>query len=934
MRKNIKKKIVFFGLLLLPSLVLAQSYLPDIAKAKEWKDIFPLDISINDLLTTSPQFPEQKIPIYIYKPNFDILIDYAFKNSNAKEFVLPNNKTLQNNNKIKSYLLQLQNGNYAELLPLLEKKVGINKEKNQLFALWAAQIYYLQENFQKANQFLSYSYLSKDNAIAFQTEYLQSLIYLKKKEYTKILQKIKNWQLNYPGENIPDKNYILYIYALSKQKKYSKTLQEIQGDNFSAYVDIPLLRAILFYNTNSFNNAHSNFESVDLDVYSGKENEKIQYFELWTSFFIKKNYIKKKKNFEKSLLKKNLSEWQYLEFLEKLQAKKANYQDAKNLSSNIFFMIALLFLDNRIKLTKEQKFDLFQQNIPSKQTHILYFYYLKKATYYQKQKNYAQSFFNLSIAKYYAEFLPYYITKKTFTNLNFLLAIVYFQQNKIEEAREIIADLNIKNIDSSASYYLAYIYYLQKDSQKLLELLQKITFPANLRDEFVFLRAWANYQLGNKKAVINQLQNTKSNIARSLLYSIYLQNKAFSKITNTYNTKEKNSYNLDKIYILALIRNNESKQALQYLLDTKKYKIPLYYSLYIEVLIANKKHQESLDFLLKETDYNTSVQFSAYLAKSYFLVKNYSESIRYLEQTIILAGEINTIDYNIFLNLTFLDTPFSDLMANIDKNKSPQSQFEKVLVLNPILKQKFQWNLALQLYQNYLEKNTYKKNTIQLLIQENFLTQAYYDLCIFYGTRPFILENESQKQDRLIANIYCSYNLKIQYPIQQNYFERKDKNYREDSWNFILSLYDKKITKNINLNKLNDLEKQEYFLHQANLALFQKNYLTLEKILKNLEKKPIFPKNEQEIYYLKAKNYLEKKDIKKSINQLTKLLYSFLSEETRNWVLLQITYLMLVENWNQEAEMLFTKINQETIPENLKEQYKLLKENITHLNKN
>ena len=187
--KNIKKIFIIWGIFLLPSLVLAQSYLPDITKAKKWKDIYPLDISINELLTTIPKIPEQKIPIYIYKPNFDILIDYAFKSNNAKEFILPDNKTLQDNNKIKSYYLQLQNENYTELLPLLEKKAGINKEKNQLFALWAAQIYYLQKNYSKAEQLLSYSYLSKDNAIAFQTEYLQSLIYFKKKNILKFCKK-------------------------------------------------------------------------------------------------------------------------------------------------------------------------------------------------------------------------------------------------------------------------------------------------------------------------------------------------------------------------------------------------------------------------------------------------------------------------------------------------------------------------------------------------------------------------------------------------------------------------------------------------------------------------------------------------------------------------------------------------------------------------
>ena len=155
------------------------------------------------------------------------------------------------------------------------------------------------------------------------------------------------------------------------------------------------------------------------------------------------------------------------------------------------------------------------------------------------------------------------------------------------------------------------------------------------------------------------------------------------------------------------------------------------------------------------------------------------------------------------------------------------------------------------------------KNIIQLLIQENFLSQAYYDLCIFYGNSPFALENEFQKQDRLIANIYCFYNLKIQYPIEKVYSERKDKNYREYSWNFIFSLYNKKTLKNTNFNKLSDLEKQDYFIHQANLFLNPRKLFIFGKNFRKFRKTNNISQKQTKNLLFKSKKLFKKERYKK-----------------------------------------------------------------------
>lgn len=911
-----KKCFFVFWFLFFYEIIFSQTYFQEINQAKKWKEIFPIDQSISSLLTINTDFPSQRIPAYVYKPSFQQLIR-VFE---AKEFLSPKNIKINKNDKLNFYFTQIKNENFEEILPILEKKASSSNEKSQLRALWVAQIYYLQNQLEKAQNFLLFSYLAPNNDIALHAEYLQALIYFQQKKYNRIKLQFKNWSLTYPEIPIPKKIILLKLYIDIQEKKYKQVLQETKEWKNSENVDIALLRAILYYNIHQFQKAASFLKKVDFTKVSKKQQIDIYYFDLWLALFThSKSYQRKKKFFTDNFLVKK-KDWEYLLFLEQFLKNKSSYQLAQKLPNNYHRMIALLLLEDRKLLTKEQKKDFLEENIVLKNSLAAYYYYTKKALYWQSKKDYSQVLNYLFNAQYQVQFFPTYLGNQQKEKLNISLGITYIEQNKIEKARKIFSDWNSQSsYFPLANYYLAYTFYRQKNPQELLKLPKNIKIPKKYLDNFLFFTAWANYSLGKVDLAITQLQKDKRNISKSLLYAIYFEQKNYKKIVNSFQSVKKKSYAIDKFYILALLNLQKNQLALQYLEKNQKPKDVLYHQLYWKVLLANSNPQKTIDFIqkIKKEQKNTAI-FSAYLAEAFFFLKEYNHSLKYLQETIVLHQKTPEINYNIFLNL--VNTSTKNITLLLKDKANAQDLFQKTLVIGNILEQNLQWKISLQIYQNYLKQASYKKATIQLLIQRNFLYQSLDDFCLKYGEYSFSQETEREKQDRQILNTHCANNIKIKYPIEFSFFARKDKQYRVNSWNLSFLLYLNKIKK-IQKELLNPFEKQKYLLFLAQEELEKENYDSVFSILKQAENLLLTSKNEQQIYLLKARIYLLQNKKEEAINHFVKLLYSSSQETTQILLILRIIPLMIEKNWHQEAIKIFIQIEKKKVPKELQPQY-------------
>ena len=149
---------------------------------------------------------------------------------------------------------------------------------------------------------------------------------------------------------------------------------------------------------------------------------------------------------------------------------------------------------------------------------------------------------------------------------------------------------------------------------------------------------------------------------------------------------------------------------------------------------------------------------------------------------------------------------------------------------------------------------------------------------------------------------------------------RKDKNYRQNSWNllFLLFLNEKK---KINFNKLNAFEKQQYYLYLVKEEIEKDNLERALVFLNSIKNYTLFPENEKKVFLLKSQIYLLQNQKELASNYLVKLLYSSLSQEAEIALIFKVVEILLELEWNEEAKSIFTKIKRENLPERFLNQY-------------
>ena len=929
MKKNIILPFCFFFCFF--AQVYPQTYLSEIKQSKRWKKILTIDSSINNLLELKITLPSQRIPEHIYQPSFSKLIDSSYNKLIKINIVFPKTIAIKNEDKINSYFQQLKKGNSLALETKLEKIASSSSLKNQLIALWLAQINYQKNNLAKSQMFLNFAYLSENNEIALQAEYLQALIYFKTKKYQKIKLQIKNWKLSYKIP-IPQKFDFLELFIAIKEGKYNQVLQKIKKLEKTKLAEFALVKALLHYKLHQYQNAYKNLQKIRFSNYQKSEQQEIYYLQLWVSFFAKykKEYQRVKKIVIKNAKYQNKQELAYLFLIEKMLSNKPVYKKINALASPSLRLAGLLLLAEQNLLTKPQRNNFFKNDIFVKNSPLLFYYNTKKSAYLVEKQAYFQALDYLFAAQYQAELYPLHFEKEKLTKLNLAIGITYLLQNNTKKAEEVFTNWKTTNgYFALVNYYLAYIYYKQINPQRMLQLVQQTTPQKTFATELLFFRAWANYRLGKKKIAMQILQKNNKNLVKSLLYGIYFQKKDFQKIIQSYNPKAKTTYNVDKFYILSLVKEQKPLLALAYLEKNNKQANPLYYQLYLEVLLANELYQKTVAWSSKNIkEHQKSFVFTTYLAQAFFLLKEYEKSLQYLETSQILHSQLPNINYNNLLNIVFLKTNLVAEIKLLQKaKKNTHRLFQKNLLLASKLAENLQQKTELQLYRDYLKQNSYKKVTMQLLIQRNLYLQSYFELCLKYGEYAFQGESEKEKQDRQILNSYCAQNAQIAYPIELNYKKRKNKQYREHSWRLIELLASKKERKILS-NKLNLLEKQYYFIYFAKEALLKENPSLALATLKKASNDVFFSENEKQIYLLKANAYLIQNKKKQAINHLIKLLYASQNQETQVILIFKILPLLLAENWHQDAKQILSQINKDQLPAQLQKQYLQIVANI------
>ena len=912
------------------NLVLAQSYLSQVANAYKWKQEELIEnIEIESF---NPQYiiRKQRISFDLHKPKFATLLTSIEKK--LPQLIIEE-LPLAENKKISKILTEFKNkATISEAIKQqLTNLAKSNDIDNHLVSLWLALIYYTENNLDLAQEFLNQAYLSASSEINLKRETLQSLLYLKKKQYGLIKIKIKNWDLYYPFSSVPRTLTLIDILSLGKNNLHQKMQQKIQLVKLNNKNDVAtqyflLLKCWNYYYIRQYDQAFALCKNISKKGFLKQEQLQITYFQLWLAFFTKNNktYARLFKQLSKEkiidFMKKELN---YLSFIKQIQKKKL--ADLEPFKNSVFYTAAFVLLQAKNKLELKPKEFLISNLETRKNPEIVFFYQSQQAELLQEKGQLDKALQHYFKALSATLNFPFPKDEYFYAQTYFNIGIVYLKKNKFKKASAILSQFkNHKQLANLAKYHLSIIYYFQKKPKELLAL--KVSPPRQIYDDYIFLQAWANQQLGKVDLALKLSKKTKVPLVQALIFSIDYQNKQYDKIIKSYKGK---TYDETKFYIYALLQNKKKKQALLHLQPQSKNSE--YTNLYLRVLIANKLYNQVINYVDQQLKNNNPNERQLYVAAAfaYYQLNNWNESLLFIEKIILTNPSIQTENkawHNVFLNLLYSPTKqhqqyLNKLIANETKNSF--ELWQKVIVLADYLEKKLKFKEALKVYRSYLDANTYQKASIQLLIQKNFYLQSYFDLCQEYGKSAFYQETDEQLIDRQLTLGYCDLYTKEQ---SQKDLKITNSEYRIASWALLKLLEKKTLDVPDPLQKqkeqLNIFERQKYSLYRAQYSLNQGELAKAEAILNEADNYILQPEHYQEMLLLKIQIYLAKGENKEALNYLTKLIYNpFIESKTRGVLILKATELLLELNWYEEANRIFITINKNQLPQNLQEQY-------------
>ena len=649
---------------------------------------------------------------------------------------------------------------------------------------------------------------------------------------------------------------------------------------------------------------------------------------------------------------------EYLFFLDNLlRTKNPKISLLKKIKDSSFYPHGIIMLLEHKNISKKQKQILYQKYIELDTPELIFYYNTQKADYLRKKSRFNQALQHYLKARN-ATLLLSENSQKFLFYTNFNIGLLYLRDKKYDRAEKIFFNyqsslqtdsqdgFQVKNYSTQIWYYLATIYYLQKKAEKILTLptIKKGKKNKFYKEQF-FFRAWAHNQLGNNESARQQIklaQIHQSSAIQSLIDSQLFKKKKYQTIVQAYNSKKTHSYTSNKLYVASLLKLDKEKKALAYLQKIKKQENPLYIDLYLEVWLANKLFNKVEEFSLQKLQQKTSPEIKFYknLALVYHQLENWDLSIQYLETIIasILSNPENNlktvknVEDNIFLNLIHsTETKHLLYRKNIIANqkKNTLDLWKKTVLLAEQYKRKLEFHQALRIYQNYLKKNTFQKASIQLLNQEILFLQSHWDLCIEYGKEPFFQETLLEKNDREIATNYCSLrqNKTIFFPIPQQL------DYRKNSWLFLQAIIAAQGSENssqifsnkIATKELNSIEQQRYRLLKATNQLKKKEFVNALNSLKKAQNYIYFPTNYTQKLFLETQIYLNLERKKEALSSLIKLIYSPLEKKTRITFILTAVELLIEQEWQEEAQLLFISINPKDLSTQNQERYNKIK---------
>ncbi len=1003
------KKLFFILLFIIPLPVAAQTYLPKVEQLYEWKKE-----------SFSPEFVGYK-PIYeainlsarkwvdkldFYKPHFLEVLFLIEKNLLEFDLTQANwvgiNLTLPKNfftNKPSSIEKTATKKNVEIVLNstkdfLKNKKKDLvqakkillqlyNNKKPEIVSLWLAWIFYLEGDFTQAQQFLDRVYHSSNLEIALPAEYIQTMLYLKNKDYRKIPLQIKNWQLYYPQIPIPYNLQLASVLALMKsfdfpevQKNLAMILLEMQtlkkNKDFRISQTFALLQALHYYQQKKYSSSYKILRQLKTQNLNEEKKFQLNYWKAWSALLAKNTLSKKTKA---TLLKKNhlqknkKEELDYLFFLDSLlRSKNPKISLLKKIKTSSFYPHGIIMLSSHKNISKNQKKILYQEYIELDTPELIFYYNTQKADYLRKNFKFNQALQHYLKARN-ASLLLSENSQKLLSHTNLNIGLLYLREKKYKQAERVFLNYQTslqvdsleKNYSTQKWYYLATIYYFQKKPAEILALPsikkdKKSKFYSKYYREQFFFKAWAHDSLGNDDATLKQIklaQIHQSSAIQSLTNSLLFKKKKYREIIRAHNPKKNHNFTSDKFYIASLLKLDREKKALEYLQKiSKKPSLTraLYTDLYLEVWLANQLYNRAIDFALQKLHQKNSSEINLYknLSFAYHQLENWDLSIQYLEKIIALnpnskSGK-NAAD-NIFLNLIY-STEKKHLRhkENITSNqeKNTLDLWKKTVLLAEQHTRKLEFHQALKIYQNYLKKNTFQKASIQLLNQEILYLQSYWDLCIEYGKNPFFQETLSEKTDREIATNYCSLrqNKKIQFPIPPK------PDYRKNSWLFLQALMEKQttekqttekqtskntsqiLTDKISIKELNSLEQQKYRLLQAKNQLENREFTSALNSLKQTQNYIYFPANYMQKLFLETQIYLHLEKKKEALNRLVKLIYLPLEKTTRRAFIFTAMELLIEQGWREETRLFFKSINPKGLTLENREKYNKIKQQL------
>ena len=919
---------------------------------------------------------------HFYKPNFSELfflvekhlleLDLTQTNWEGVNLSLPKNIPTNNPQDLEiifsttKNFLKNKNPDLIQAKKILLKL--LNQAKKEVVQLWLAWVFYLDGDFEQAQEFLDKIYHSPDLKIALPAEYLQTMLYLKNKDYHKIPFQIKNWQLYYLNIPVPYNLQFASILASAKnfdsdevQKKlnFLQTFKKNKTDSISQIFD--LLQAWNYYNQNKYSAAYKILNELKTKGFSKEEIFQLNYWKAWSSLFAKKILTKKTKT---TLLKKNnftkKEELAYLFFLDNLLKNKRPFNKQlqttllKEVKNSSFYPYAVIVLLNQKKFSSKQKETLYQEYIELKTPELVFYYNIQKADYLRKKDKYKQA-------------LPYYLkarnaslllsknSQKFFSQINLNIGFIYLREKQYKQAERSLVnhqaslqtDLQEKNYTAQTLYYLALIYYLQKKADKILNLAPINNKKNKFYKEQFFFRAWANDRFGHNEDALKYIklaQTHRSSFIQSLKSSLLFREKKYKKIIQLHNSKKNYTYDSDKFYIASLLKLGKEKKALAYLKKIKKQNQPFYSDLYLRVWLANKLYNEAINFALQKLQQKNISEIKLYetLSFAYHQLENWDTSIQYLEKIIALNSSVtsskNAAD-NIFLNLLYSTEKKHIHHRNLiitqeyqsSKKKNSLSLWKKVVLLAEQHKRQLKFHKALKIYQNYLKKNTFQKASVQLLSQEILYLQSHWNLCVKYGKNPFFQESPLEKMDREIASNYCSIrqNKTIPFTIPQKL------DYRKNSWLFLQAIMEeesesqknsKKIIEQISVKELNPLEQQKYRLIQTKKQINNQEFKTALKSLNKAKNYIYFPANYTQMLFLQTQIYLRLGKKKEALNSLIKLIYSPLEKENRTFFIFDAMELLIEQGWKEETQLFFGSIYSKNLTDANQERYNKIKQ--------